>query len=144
MKRITAAGIFLLANIVGPAMADCTNFGGAMTQAQVTALLNPGNNVYTCYNPGSGRQNNETLLAGNQFQDFKHGAPGPTNRDPTAVVGTYTLGSSDPGTVQYIYTVGGTYTYNICVTPSGNIYQFVNTGTGANLSIAVTSGPGNC
>ena len=142
MKRITVAGIFLLANIVGPAMADCTAFGGNMTQAQVNALLSPGSNVYTCYNPGGGRQNNETLLAGTQFQDFKKGPPSPTNNDPTAVVGTYTLGITDPGTVQYNYTVGGSFTYNICVTPSGNTYQFVNGAT--NLSIVVTPGPGTC
>jgi len=145
MMRIIVAGVFVLTNVVGPAMAQtpCTPFGGNMTGNAIQALLNPGHNVYTCYNPGT-RENNETLLNGTTsgtFQEYHTGGTTIQNE------GNYTIsGGAGTGTIAYAYTGGKTYTYDICVTPAGNTYQFVNTSTNALLSIVVTTSPtgGTC
>ena len=144
MKWVITAGILAAAGFAGPAMASCVDFGGVMADSDITTLLNPGGSIYACYNPGSGRENNETLVNATQVQDFKNGAPGPGNNDPTAIVGTYTIGGGATGVIAYTYSSGGTFSYNICKTPAGSIYQFVNTSTNANLSIAISTGPGSC
>jgi len=145
MKRVIVAAVFVLTNVVGPAMAQstCDSFGGPMTGNQIQALLNPGNNVYTCYNPGT-RENNETLLAGTTtgtFQEYHTGGATVQNE------GIYTIaGGTGTGTIQYAYTGEKTFTYDICLTPSGNTYQFLNTSTAALLSIVITTSPtgGTC
>ena len=142
MKRVIIAGLFLLADIVGPAMADsCNSHGGAMTGNQIQALLNPGTNVYACYNPGTGRQNNETLLTGTTsgtFQEYHKGGATVQNE------GTYTIaGGTGTGTITYAYTVGGTDIYNICLTASGTNYFFLNSANKL-LTIAVTATTSGC
>jgi hypothetical protein len=138
MKQLIVAGVFVLTNVVGPAMAQtpCSPFGGFMTGNGIQSLLNPGTNVYACYNPGT-RENNETLLTGTtsgSFQEYHKGGATIQNE------GMYTIsGGASTGTIQYAYTGGKSYTYDICLNPSGNTYQFVNTSTNALLSIVVTT-----
>lgn len=146
MTRATVAqalsGAFFLANSAFPAMADCTSQGDPLPGTgtpSITSLLNPGGGVYACYNPGSGRENNETLLGGSAVQDYKLGPTDP--KDPSTVVASYTIGANS---ITYNYG-SSTDTYQICATPiSANIYEFFNTGTNASISIVISSGPGTC
>jgi len=125
-------------------MADsCNNHGGSMTGDQIQALLHPGTNVYACYNPGTGRQNNETLLTGTTsgtFQEYHKGGATVQNE------GTYTIaGGTGTGTITYAYTVGGTDTYNICLTPSGTTYSFLNSANKLlSISITTSASGGTC
>jgi hypothetical protein len=143
MKRVIVAGIFLLANVAGPAMADACSTAGhgnnlpATGTPSITSLLAPGTGVYTCYNPGT-RENNETLINGTQFQEYHNG--GATSE----IEGTYTITSpATGGLISYKYKSGGTFNYHICNTPSGSTYFFINT-SNAVFPIVVSSGPGTC
>lgn len=139
MNRITIAGLFLLANIAGPAMADCSAYGGPMTASAITTLLQPGGGVYACYNPGSHRENNETLINGTQVQEYHTGG------STVELEGTYAITTSgSAGVITYTYNSGGAFSYNICVTPAGNAYQFVNTSTGTNYTIVVSASTSGC
>jgi hypothetical protein len=95
--------------------------------------------VYTFYNPGSGRENNETLLTGTTAGSF----PGYHNGDATLQnKGICTIaGTTGTGTIAYACTGGKTYTYNVCLTPSGDVYQFLNTSAAMLISIVVTTSP---
>jgi hypothetical protein len=144
MKRVAVAGFFLVANIAGPAVAaDCSALGGAMTGAQIQALLAPGTGVYACYNNGSKRENNETLLSGTTtgtVQEYHTGGTTVENE------GSYTISVTSPGVITYTYTSGaGPYAYNICVNPvSGTTYQFVNASNANGYNIVISNGPGTC
>jgi hypothetical protein len=143
MNRIAVAGIILFANVAGPAMADCSAFDGAMTATAITSLLVPEGNygtVYSCYNNGTRRENNETLFNGTQFQEYHNGGA------TVELEGTYTIVGTDsnPGIITYMYNSGGVFAYNICVTPSGSTYQFVNTSTPPNLGIVVSASTSGC
>jgi len=146
MKQVIVAGAFLLANVIGPAMADCSLYGGNMSAAQINTLLNtagttPPGTMYACYRKGAVRENNEYLVGGNQVWDYKKGPAAPGNKDPSKQVGTYIVAGER---IAYTYTVGGSFAYNICVTPSGNTYQFVPNPGGANLSIVVSTSNNGC
>jgi hypothetical protein len=149
MKRVIVAGVFFLANVVGPAMAQgCGSHGGTMTSTQISALIDPGgtfpSTVYTCYNNGTVRESNEWLYGkgpNGAVWDYKKGPSDP--KDPSGPVGTFTGSSLTVGTITYTYP-SGSFTYNICVTPSGSVYQWVNTSTGTNLSIYVGTSNSGC
>ena len=153
IRRVLVVNLFL-ASAAGPAIADCTAFGGYMTGTQIATLLTPGNTfpsgVYACYKSGGVRQNNEYIFAhgpNGAVWDYKKGPSNPT--DPSGPVGTYTGGvttiggNSNVGTMTYTY--GSTsYTYAICVTPSGTTYQFYNIAANTNLSIVVSTSNNGC
>jgi hypothetical protein len=143
MKRAIVAGLFLLANVVGPAWADqCGTAGHTsdMSNTQISTLLAPGTGIYTCYNNGSRRENNETLLSNGHFQEYHFG--GATVEDE----GTYTINNlSGGGAIRYTYNSGGVYTYRICTdASSAPTYFFINNSSNAVLRIVVSSAPGAC
>jgi len=162
MKRAIVAGVFLLANVAGPALADACATAGhgnnlpATGTPSVASVLNPGGGVYTCYNrvsfgnPGT-RENNETLLIGSgpntpitgNFQEWHNGGSTIENE------GTYTIttGSDNTsGIVTYSYTSSGPFTYFICSdTTHTPTYYFINyTNNAIVLPVVVSSGPGTC
>ena len=154
--RVAVAGLFLLANIAGPAFADqCSNVndGGnllataTLPASSIASVLDPGGNVYACYNNGTARENNETLLTGSggttpitgSFQEYHKGG------STVQAEGTFTITTAGTGgIVEYHYTGGKTFSYYICSTTSGNIYYFINASTLVVYPIHVTSGPGVC
>ena len=156
MKRAIVAGVFLLANVVEPAMAQisvlaCANagHGSNMTVAQINTLLNPGAGIYACYNTVSfghagTRENNESLVGGGNFQDYKKGGSDP--KDPTKILGTYTIGLGNyGGQIVYHYTGGGAFAYLICTDAStAPEYYFIRVPSGQVLNVYVTPSPGTC
>jgi hypothetical protein len=151
MQRIIVAGVFALANIVGPAMADvCSAAGhtGDLTGTAIITLLSPGTGtVYACYNPGSRRENNETLLTGGttlpvsgNFQEYHTGGT------TVELEGTYTItnNATNGGLITYVYKSGGTYAYRICSDNVGTTYHYINNSTNAVLNIVITASPGAC
>ncbi len=144
MKRAIVAGVFLFANVAGPVMADCGTTGHVanLSEAAIISLLSPGGGVYACYNPGTGRQNNETLLGsgtGGTFQEYHMGGATVQN-EGNWIIGTF----ANSGTIAYAYSQGGTLFYFICSDNSGSNYHFVNENTDAVLNITISTGPGTC
>ena len=152
MKRILVAMTYLAMSAGAPSWADCTTtvpaHGTNLPQTgtpSVTSVLNPGGNVYACYNPGSGRENNETLLSGGQFQEWHSGAS--SGAGAPQIEGNWLItGGSSGGIIKYTYTTGATkvYNYYICSDNAGSTYHFVNTATNAVYNIVISSGPGSC
>jgi hypothetical protein len=147
MTRTVVAGAFLLANLIGPAFADtCATavHGGDLSQAAITTLLNPGGGVYACYNNGTKRENNETLLGSGQFQEYHTGG------STVQLEGTYTLTSTtdsdnaSAGVITYTYTSGGTYAYYICSANSGTTYYFINTSGAPVIPLVVSASTSGC
>ncbi len=145
MKWTVGVGVLLIANFAGTAMAACNGKGNdPMSKAQITALLAPGTNKYVCYNNGSSRESNETLLSGGLVQDYKSGLK--TGKDPIKVVGSYAITGGETGLITYTYKGDSSpYTYHICTTHSGNRYTFDPVSSaGGNKIMVVTPGPGSC
>lgn len=148
MKRIVAS-LFLLSNIVGPALADCVSTGhtGNLTATQIQTLLAQNGAVYACYNPSPGnaaaRENNEALMSSGTTGNFsEYHTGGSTQENPR---GTYSISTlSSAGVIKYTYTGGKGFTYNVCTDNSGTLYNFVNASTQAVYPVYVTTGPGTC
>jgi hypothetical protein len=153
MTRVFVAAVFLATNVVGPAMATCTGFGGSMSASAIATLLKPlvatppplpSGATYACYNNGSMRENNETLIGSatsGAVWDYKLGAPSAGNKDPSAQVGTYTISGTATGTITYTYAHTAP-AYQICVTPSGSTYQFYN--GSANIGVVISTSVSGC
>jgi hypothetical protein len=148
MIRRVVAGVFLLANVAGPAWADAcgtASHGSNMTNTQIMTLLNPGTGIYACYNNGTRRESNETLLAGTQFQEYHKGG------STVEIEGAYAISESslNHGLLTYTYNSGGVYSYRVCTDASAApTYYFVaNAGPGLTagqvLNIVVSTSPAN-
>lgn len=136
MMRVIVAGVFLLANVAGPAMADACSTAGhgsnlpataTLPTVSIASVLSPGGGVYACYNRVSfgnlgTRENNETLLTGSgpttpitgSFQEYHNGGA------TVQLEGTYTITTlASGGVVEYKYVPGKTFSYYICSANSG-------------------------
>ena len=145
MRRLAVAGIVMVANIAGPTFAaDCSALGGARTSAQIQTLLAPGTGVYACYNNGSKRENNETLLAGTTTGTLQDVHTGGTTVENEGTL--HNIGPEPGGHHVHVYVRGGSvFLQYLSVNPvSGSTYQFVNTATTAGYNIVISSSPGTC
>ncbi len=85
-----------------------------------------------CYPAGGPPWTNQEYHQGSgitgSLSDYKHGPAGAGNKDPTAVIGTYTVAGVGGGQVTYSYTAGGSFVYTVWGTQSSGsgTYDFCN------------------
>ncbi len=115
MKRAIVAGALLL--IAGSTQAfavnntDCSVVADQLSGNELTTLLDGTGN----YAQDVADNNNETLSGGNVI-DYKLGPPAAGNKDPTSVVGVYTIsGATRQGTIAYNYPAAFSYQVSVLV-----------------------------
>ena len=118
--------------------ASLTVVDGSATGGQLSSSLSlktvcvgsPGNWQNQEYHAGTG---------GGSVVDWKLGAPSPTNKDPTATIGTWSLSGNS---VVYNYTGAGSFTYTVWKQTNGSL-DFCN-GTGTVVNGTVKAGQSAC
>jgi hypothetical protein len=138
-NRAIVAALLFSANLVPPALACKANQISQLTQVQVqTALV--GSNLVSCFPTSGPPWMNQETLSGGIITDYKNGPPAPGNTDPTAQVGSYTVGndgSVSSGVITYTY--GGTSSsFYVVLVAGGTIggaatYTFYGPGANGNM-----------
>jgi hypothetical protein len=128
VKLALFAGIAALTVSTGQASAQCT---APMNVGTLQSALD-GN--YACGSQGSASWNE--LHSGGILTDYKKG---PTDKiDPTATVGTYTIGNNKgTGQVDYSYTAGSLQFSYTVQSNGGTSYTFCPVSGGIPLSITI-------
>lgn len=143
MKKIFLASTMALALVSGSAMAVCSsgagwkkaNNGGTGGNPDITAVLS-GNTV--CVGSAPTWTAQEYHQSGGTLIDWKRGPSAPGNIDPTEAVGSWSIVGDQ---VQYIYTSGGSYTFDVYVNAPN--YSFC-TGTSSAADATVKTGQSAC
>ena len=144
VKSVIIAGVALFA--AGTSQAAPCDPGQRMSFLQIIGNVTSGSR-YTCVGVSPNASWNEQL-SGGTIVDYKLGAGHPT--DPTAKVGTYSVGGANNnsvgGVLTYSYTGGPSYGYMIDTgTAGGTIgaspFTFCPVGGGANIVVNVQTGP---
>ena len=142
---------------VGPGIAMAENCIANPTdgyaQLSATALSTLLANSMACYPAGGPPWTNQEYHSGTgagPLIDYKLGPPTAGNKDPSATIGTYSIGGGSSGLITYSYATGGTFTYTVWgVQSSGSgTYDFCNGPTPLSGRVKViaqvASGPVSC
>jgi hypothetical protein len=136
MKRsIWALGMLgAVLTAVGPGIAMATNCVASTGYAKLSAnaLETLVAKSMACYPAAGPPWTNQEYHAGDgisgSLSDYKRGPAAPGNKDPTAVIGTYSVIGNSGGQITYTYTTGGTFVYSVWGTQSSGsgTYDFCN------------------
>ena len=139
LKHALVAGLFLLVNVAGPALAACTLNTYVpykeLTDLQIEALLGGSEACVPTAGPPWNNQEyhtgNATSPSGNII-DYKLGPAAPGNTDPTTQIGTYNIVSvglrPSYGVITYTYTgnPSAVFSYEIWGPNASGYYDFCN------------------